>query len=83
MRGATETLSRYHPILLFECTLSGISNFDITSYEIFEFLTQENSYSIFFLKDISNKENSLNFEQFDQALQYPFQAFNFIALAKG
>jgi FkbM family methyltransferase len=81
LRGAMETLSRYHPTLLFECTLSGLSSFGFTSSQVFEFLTQQHSYSIFLPKDLLKNKEQLSFEQFDRALQYPFQAFNFIAIA--
>lgn len=80
LRGAVKTLSLYHPIVLFECSFSGLSSFGFTSYQIFEFLTQQHSYSIFLLKDFLNGEEALSFEQFNRALQYPFQAFNFIAV---
>ncbi len=81
LRGAVDTLHRYHPILLFECTTSGLSIFDFTPSQIFEFLTQQQSYSIFLLKDFLNNDKPLSFEQFCSALTYPFQAFNFIAVA--
>ncbi len=79
LRGAVNTLSRYHPILLFECSRSGLSSFGFTAQQIFEFLTQEQSYAIFLLKDFIQDQKKLNFDQFHRALHYPFQAFNFIA----
>lgn len=82
LRGAVDILHRDHPTLLFECTLSGLSSFGFTSAQVFEFLTKLHSYSVFLLKDFLDDIEPLDFEQFDNALQYPFKAFNFIAVAK-
>jgi FkbM family methyltransferase len=82
LRGATDILRRYHPIMLFECTRSGLSNFGFTSAQVFEFLTQQHLYSVFLLKDFLDNGEPLDFEQFHNALEYPFKAFNFIAVAK-
>lgn len=79
LRGAVNTLNSYHPALLFECSLSGLSLFGYTSYQVFEFLMQR-SYAIFLLKDFLQNDKPLNFEQFNKALQYPFQGFNFVAI---
>lgn len=80
LSGAADILARHHPILLFECSHSGLSLFGFTSYQVFEFLTKQHSYSIFLLKDFLDNEEALTFEQFNNALQYPFQAFNFLAI---
>lgn len=82
LRGAESTLQRYRPVLLFECTQTGLSCFGFTPIEVFEFLTQKHSYSIFLLKDFLSDRLPLDFDQFYNALHYPFQAFNFIAVAK-
>jgi FkbM family methyltransferase len=82
LQGAAHMLRRCCPPLLFECTLSGLSNFGFTSAEVFEFLNKQYSYSVFLLKDFIDDGEPLNFEQFDKALQFPFKAFNFIAVAK-
>ncbi|MGQ4647622.1 FkbM family methyltransferase [Lyngbya aestuarii] len=81
LRGATEILSHHRPTLLFECTHSGLSSFGFTASQIFEFLTQQHSYSIFLLKDFCNNGEPLSRERFLNAIEYPFQAFNFIATA--
>jgi len=82
LRGAADTLKRYRPTLLFECTRGGLSRSGFTSTQIFDFLTQHQSYSIFLLKDFLKDNPPLDYERFNNALQYPFQAFNFIAIAK-
>jgi FkbM family methyltransferase len=78
LRGATKTLSVHRPLVLFECTGSGLSAFGINCQEIFDFF-QQHSYSIYLLKDFLAGNKPLGFEQFEKALQYPFAAFNFIA----
>jgi FkbM family methyltransferase len=78
LRGAANTLFKYHPLLLFECCRSGLSAFGFTSKQVFEFLTQH-SYSIYLLKDFLADGRALSSEQFDRALHYPFKGFNFIA----
>lgn len=80
LQGATRILNSYHPILLFECSLSGLSLFNLTSEKIFDFLTQH-SYSVFLLKDFLENKKPLTFTAFNLALQYPFQGFNFLAIA--
>ncbi|AFY35292.1 FkbM family methyltransferase [Calothrix sp. PCC 7507] len=82
LRGAEETLSRYQPIVLFESGREKLATFNFTTAEVFEFLTQQHSYSIFLLKDFLNNGQPLSFERFDQAHEYPFQAFNFLAVPK-
>ncbi|MCV3214938.1 FkbM family methyltransferase [Plectonema radiosum NIES-515] len=82
LRGAESTLQRYRPVLLFECTQPGLSSFGLKPIEVFEFLTQKHSYSIFLLKDFLSDRLPLDFDQFDNALHYPFKAFNFIAVNK-
>jgi FkbM family methyltransferase len=78
MRGAKKLLERDRPTLLFECTKSGLSCSGYTLSQIFEFLTQLN-YAIFLPKTFLEKGKPLAFGEFERALQYPFQAFNFFA----
>ena len=82
LRGAVEMLHRDRPTILFECTLSGLYSFGFTPGEIFEFLTQQHSYLVFLPKNFLEDGKPLNFEEFHNALQYPFKAFNFIAVPK-
>lgn len=79
MRGGENLLKRDHPTILFECTNSGLTSSGYTAEEVFEFLTQL-QYSIFLPKDILENGKPLTFSEFDRALQYPFKAFNFIAM---
>lgn len=79
--GATKILSSHHPTILFECTKSGLACFNFTPREVFDFF-QEYAYQVFLPKDFINNAEPLTFVQFEQAMQYPFQAFNFIAQSK-
>lgn len=79
IRGAETLLKRDRPIILFECTKSGLTSAGYTSSEVFDFFNQL-QYSIFLPKDIVENGQPLTFSEFDQALQYPFKAFNFIAM---
>jgi FkbM family methyltransferase len=78
-QGAKNTLSRYHPTILFECAISSIGRFGVTPRKMFDFLTQEYGYSIYLIKDFLIGGKPLTFEKFNGAMHYPFQAFNFIA----
>lgn len=82
LRGAQNTLSRYQPTILFECTKAGVSGFGYEPVDLFNFLTKDFSYSIFLLKDFLNNDQPLEFERFFQAMHYPFQAFNFLAIKR-
>ncbi|MBV9385174.1 MAG: FkbM family methyltransferase [Chroococcidiopsidaceae cyanobacterium CP_BM_ER_R8_30] len=83
LRGAAETLRRYRPSILFECTNLGLSRFGFTSAQIFDFLTKKYSYSVFLIKHFVADGEPLDCEQFHSALQYPCQALNFIAVPRG
>lgn len=82
LRGAKNILQNYRPKILFQCIRSSFPNFGFNSAMIYEFFTKENNYSIFLIKDFLENGESLRFEQFDSALNYPFKAFNFIASAR-
>jgi FkbM family methyltransferase len=79
LRGAQNTLSHYKPTVLFECVRGSLLKFGNSPEDMFDFLTKKHQYAVFLLKDFLNDDLPLNFEQFDNALNYPFQAFNFIA----
>ncbi len=80
LRGAINTLRRHQPTILFECSHSGLRSFNFNAQEIYSLLTKELSYSIFLPKDFLAKGDSLDLEKFTKALEYPFQAFNFVAV---
>lgn len=79
IKGAQSILKRDKPILIFECTKTGLSDFGITPQEIYTLLTKTN-YKIFLVKDYLNQGKALEKESFSDAMNYPFKAFNFLAI---
>lgn len=82
LQGGEELLKRSRPAILFECTNTGLQAFEITPKEIYYFLVDRHGYAVFLLKDWLLGGESLSYEKFVQAMQYPFQAFNFLAMPK-
>lgn len=80
LRGAPRLLKNFHLPILFECTQSGSTAFGIKPEEVYEFLMKKPSYSIYLIKDWLAGSQSLSYENFSQAMQYPFKAFNFSAV---
>jgi FkbM family methyltransferase len=80
-RGATRFLARDRPTILFECGPSGSRAFGHEPGDVYEFLTSR-SYSIYFLADALNGGPPVTRQTFDEALIYPFKAFNWIALPR-
>ncbi|MBW4646376.1 MAG: FkbM family methyltransferase [Goleter apudmare HA4340-LM2] len=83
MRGGEQIIERDRPIILFDCVISEMEKFGATPKDFYDFLVQKHSYSIFLLKDWLNKGEPISFEKFEQAMQYPFQAFRFVAARNG
>jgi FkbM family methyltransferase len=81
VRGATQFLVRDRPTIMFECGPSGPVAFGYTAGDLFDaFIT--NNYAVFFLKDIVAGGQPADRASFENALVYPFKAFNWIAVAK-
>lgn len=78
-RGAARILSEQRPLILFECTKTNLAAFDIPAEAMHEHLTQRHGYSIYLLKEWLAQGPSLDLESFKKAMDYPFQAFNFVA----
>lgn len=79
LKGAETILNSYHPTILFECAQSGLTAHNVSQSEVYEFFRAHN-YSLFLIKDwLSNKE-ALDYEGFVKSMEYPFQAFNFLAV---
>jgi len=79
LRGGTSFIADHRPLILFECTPSGTRAFGKHPSEVFEFLTDDLGYEIYFLKDFLQGGSPVDLETFADALVYPFQAFNWIA----
>jgi FkbM family methyltransferase len=78
-QGARRVVATSRPVILFECTESAISRFDITAERVFDFVEREFDYQIYLLKDWLDGRAPLDLERFAVGMKYPFQAFNFVA----
>lgn len=82
LKGCEKILQRSHPVILFDCISRELEVFGVVPKEIYDFLVQKHNYSVFLLKDFLNNGEPLSYESFFQAMQYPFQAFRFVAVHK-
>jgi FkbM family methyltransferase len=83
LRGGEQLIQRCHPIILFDCVISELERFEVVPKDFYDFLVQKHSYSVFLLKDWLDHQEPLSFEAFETAMQYPFQAFRFVATYNG
>lgn len=81
LRGSKSLLNRHQPTILFECTQSGLKANAVSSDDVYNFFASH-SYSIFLIKDWLLDGDALSYEQFVKSMQYPFQAYNFLAVPK-
>ncbi len=79
-RGARELLQRDRPTLIFESTKSALTIYGLSTRDLFDHLVQENGYKIFSPLGFLESGPSLTYEQYNQAHQFPFKAFNFVAV---
>ena len=79
LRGARTIIHRSRPIILFECTNSGLASFGYSIAEIYSFFTNELGYRIFLIKDWLSGEAPLTFSELETSMSYPFRAFNYVA----
>jgi FkbM family methyltransferase len=79
-RGAERVLRECRPILFFECTRSGLDQFELTPMDVLEFLAGR-GYSVYLIKDYLGQGPALDRTSIAEATVYPFKAFNFVAAA--
>jgi FkbM family methyltransferase len=79
IRGARRIIAESRPLILFECTNSGLSNFGSSPSQIFSLFNDELGYRVFFLKNWLSGESHLSLSEFEASMIYPFKAFNFVA----
>jgi len=80
LRGAIDLLKRDRPTVLFECGPSGPEAFGYGPREIYDLFTRGCGYSVFFLKDYLARGSPVASKMFEEALVYPFKAFNWVAV---
>jgi len=81
LRGGEALLNRHHPVVLFECAKRALEANEVAAYEVYEFF-QSHAYDIFLIQDWLEGTPPLAYEPFSQAMEYPFQAFNFLAVPR-
>lgn len=79
LRGARELLARCHPLVLVECTRSGLDAHGVAAGDVFDFLVSESGYELFLLRDWIGGHAPLSRRAFETAQVYPFHGFNFVA----
>lgn len=80
LRGAAGMLKRDRPAVLFESTPGGAEKLGTTRGHLFDFLTTELGYSVYLIKDHLRGGPPLDLAAFDRSHQYPFRAFNYLAV---
>ncbi|MGB6295063.1 MAG: FkbM family methyltransferase, partial [Rivularia sp. (in: cyanobacteria)] len=79
LKGGETILNRYHPTILFECAQSSLKAHNVFQSEIYDFF-HAHGYSLFLIKDWLAQNEPLSYERFVKSMEYPFQAFNFLAV---
>ncbi|MCB0208311.1 MAG: FkbM family methyltransferase [Anaerolineae bacterium] len=79
LKGSERIMRHDKPIILFECTQTGLEAHDVTLSEVYTFF-EAHRYSIFLIKDWLSQRSALSFAQFEKSMEHPAQAFNFLAV---
>lgn len=79
LRGAGQFMEEHRPVLLFECGPSGAKAFGTEPVGVFDVLADRLDYDVFFLRDWLDGGAPVTRARFEQALVYPFKAFNWVA----
>lgn len=81
LRGATRTLARDRPVILFECGPGGPSAFGYRPEDLHDHLCGSAGYSVFTLAGFLEREAPVTRPAFAHACtDYPFAAFNWVAV---
>ncbi len=79
LKGGESILKRDRPTILFECAKSALEAHNVSPSEVYEFFHTYN-YSLFLIKDWLSQGEPLDYERFVNSMEYPFKAFNFLAV---
>ena len=83
LRGASVTLQRYHPALLFECGPQwSLEPFGYDRADLHRFLV-ETGYDVYSVSDFLYGRPPMSSAEFGKAGTYPFSGFNYLALPTG
>ena len=81
LHGAASLLDRDRPSIVFHCSHDGMAVSGITPDDVFGYLVREHGYLLYTMSDFLGRGDPLSFDLFARAMEYPFQAFNFLAIA--
>lgn len=82
LRSGLKRIQRDRPPILFECCKDSLELFGDTAAEVYEFFDQLLGYDIFVVREFLEAGSPLTLEEFEQAMIYPFRAFNFFAMPR-
>jgi len=82
LRSGLACIQRDRPPILFECCRDSLELFETTAEEIYTFFAQQLNYEIFVVRDFLEAGQPLSLTEFEQAMVYPFRAFNFFAVPR-
>lgn len=82
LRGAERILAKDRPFVLFESSKETLDNFGLTAAGLHEHLVGEAGYDLFSLRGWLAGESPLTVERLEQAMIFPFEAFNFVGLPR-
>jgi FkbM family methyltransferase len=80
LRGARRMIERDRPIILFESSCDGAPKMGLNRDDLFTLFVDELGYEVFMVNDFLENRVALNLAGFQKAAEYPFQAFNFLAV---
>lgn len=81
LRGATETIRKFRPAIIFECGAEyALRDEGISRRALYDYLTQDLDYSISTYADFLFEKGAMEFDEFRRCGLYPFVAFNFVAI---
>jgi FkbM family methyltransferase len=78
-RGARKLIAESRPLILFECTRSGLSSFGCTASQVYLLLARDLQYEVFFINDWLSGGSPLALAGFEASMIFPFKAFNYVA----
>jgi FkbM family methyltransferase len=82
LKGARQTITRNRPVILFESGHDGAAKLGLKREDLFAFFVDELRYDVFLVKGFLENMPPLTLAGFKEAAVYPFQAFNFLAIAR-
>lgn len=82
LKGAERILTKDRPFVLFEASTESLGNFGLTAADIHSHLVGTVGYDLLSLRGWHAGEPPLTVDQFERAMVFPFEAFNFVALPR-